>query len=163
LKEIPDAKLVMVGKDGGGELFEACQILVKALDIENSVEFKGILNPDKVKIEMDKASIFVQHSLTTPIQGDKEGTPVAIMEAMSSGLPVVATNHAGISEIITSGENGFLIEEFDYRFMANQMIFCLTNHELMAKIGRNASNSIRSNELIVNHHKILTELLINSK
>lgn len=162
LKEIPDAKLVMVGKDGGGELFEACHILVKALQIENSVEFKGILTPDEVKVEMDKASVFVQHSLTTPIYGDKEGTPVSVMEAMASGLPVVATNHAGIAELIISGENGFLVEEYDFLSMAKQIVYCLNNQELMAKIGKNASTSIRSNELISNHHKLLAEILNKS-
>ncbi|NBR15246.1 MAG: glycosyltransferase [Crocinitomicaceae bacterium] len=162
LKEIPEAKLVLVGKDGGGELFEACHILVKALQIEDKVEFKGILTPREVKNEMDKASVFVQHSITTPINGDKEGTPVSIMEAMASGLPVVATNHAGIAELIKSGENGFLVEEFDYLSMAKQIVYCLNNLELMSEIGKNASHSIYSNELIVNHQKILQGILTES-
>jgi len=162
LKEIPDAKLVMVGKDGGGELFEACHILVRALKIEDKVEFKGILSPVEVKNEMDKARVFVQHSITTPINGDKEGTPVSVMEAMACGLPVVATNHAGIAELIISGENGFLVEEYDFLSMAKQIVYCLNNHELMVKIGRNASTSIRSNELIKNHHRLLTKILNKS-
>ncbi len=162
LKEIPDAKLVMIGKDGGGELFEACHILVRALEIADKVEFKGILTSAEVKSEMDKASVFVQHSVTTPIQGDKEGTPVAIMEAMACGLPVVATKHAGIAELIKSGEIGFLVEEYDYQSMAKQIVFCLTNQELMVEIGRNASTSIRSNELIHNHHKLLAEIIFKS-
>lgn len=159
LKEISDAKLVMVGKDGGGELFEACHILVKALKIEKSVEFKGILTPQEVKLEMDKARVFVQHSITTPINGDKEGTPVSIMEAMACGLPVVATKHAGIAELVTNGENGFLVEEFDTNEMAKQLIFCLKNPEFANRIGKLASESIYSNDLIVNHSKHLEKLL----
>lgn len=159
LKEIPDAKLVMVGKDGGGELFEACHILVKALQIQDKVEFKGILTPNEVKNEMDKASVFVQHSITTPIQGDKEGTPVSVMEAMASGLPIVATNHAGIAELIESGVNGFLVEEYDYLSMAKQIIACITDPELANKLGKNASSSILNNKLIIENTSILNGLL----
>ncbi len=159
LKEIPDATLVMVGKDGGGELFEACHILVKALKIEEKVEFKGVLSPDEVKNEMVRASVFVQHSITTPINNDKEGTPVSVMEAMACGLPVVATRHAGIAELINSGENGYLIEEYDYLSMAKQIVFCLKNPELMNEIGCKSSLSISRNKLIANNDSLLTQLL----
>jgi glycosyltransferase involved in cell wall biosynthesis len=159
LKEVPEAKLVMVGKDGGGELFEACHILARALNIEDKVDFKGILTPNEVKIEMDKASVFVQHSITTPLNGDKEGTPVSVMEAMACGLPVVATNHAGISELIQSGKNGFLVEEYDYLEMAEKIILCLSNLDLAFSIGQNASLSLSKNKLIAENNSILNGLL----
>jgi glycosyltransferase involved in cell wall biosynthesis len=159
IKEIPEAKLVMIGKDGGGELFEACHILVKALKIEDRVEFKGILSPTEVKNEMDKARVFVQHSVTTPINEDKEGTPISVIEAMVCGLPVVATNHAGIAELIISGENGYLVDEFDYLSMAKQIVFCLKNPELMNDIGKSASLSISNNKLISENNSILNQLL----
>jgi colanic acid/amylovoran biosynthesis glycosyltransferase len=163
LKQIPDAKLVMVGKDGGGELFEACHILAKALKIEDRIEFKGVLTPEEVKKEMDRASVFVQHSLTTPINGDKEGTPVAIMEAMACGLPVVATKHAGIAELITSGENGLLVEEYDYLSMSERIIFCLRNREIIVELGKNASHTIRSNNMLKNNNSILENILRESR
>ena len=157
LKEIPNAQLVMIGKDGGGELFEACHILVKALQIEKSVIFKGICTPDEVLEQMQKARVFVQHSITTPINGDKEGTPVAIMEAMANGLPVVSTRHAGIEELIISGENGFLVAEYDYLNMAKMMVMVCKNDELIYQIGQNAASSILENDLIINN----TNLLLN--
>jgi len=157
LKQIPNAKLIMIGKDGGGELFEACIILVKALKIENSVIFKGICTPEEVKEDMKKARVFIQHSLTTPINRDKEGTPVAVMEAMASGLPVVATKHAGIQELIVSGENGFLVDEYDYLTMANLMVKIAQDEELVSKIGQNAASSIRENVLIQNNKNLFLE------
>lgn len=159
LKKIPDARLRMIGKDGGGELFEACHILVRSLNIHDKVDFLGILSPTEVAEEMRNARIFVQHSLTTPINGDKEGTPVSIREAMACGLPVVATRHAGITEIIQSGENGFLIDEYDYLAMAEEMLRVCQSDNLVRELGKNASESIRKNELILKNKEILVELI----
>lgn len=159
LKKIPEARLRMIGKDGGGELFEACHILVKALGIQNKVDFLGILSPKEVEDEMRKARVFVQHSITTPLNGDKEGTPVAIMEAMASGLPVVATRHAGIAEIIENGTNGFLVEEYDYLSMAEKMITLCHADDLAEKIGRKASESIFNNKLIAQNKEIFIDLV----
>ena len=159
LKDIPDAKLIMIGKDGGGELFEACHILVKALKIENQVIFKGILTPKEVKQEMDKAKVFVQHSVTTPINGDKEGTPVSVMEAMANGLAIVATKHAGIQEMIENNVSGILVEEYDYIQMSKEMIEVCENETLNKKLGENAAKSIRSNSLITENIEILTNII----
>jgi glycosyltransferase involved in cell wall biosynthesis len=159
LKEIPYARLRMIGKDGGGELFEACHILVKALKIEDRVDFLGILPPEEVFKEMKNARIFLQHSVTTPLNEDKEGTPVSVMEAMACGLPVIATRHAGIAELIIHNENGFLVEEYDYLQMAKEMIRVCKDDMVISLIGKNASDSIRRNELIVNNSKILVELV----
>ena len=159
LKEIPNAQLRMIGKDGGGELFEACHILVKALGIEDKVKFLGILPPEEVAVEMRKARVFVQHSLTTPLMGDKEGTPVSIMEAMASGLPIVATKHAGIAEIIEDGTSGVLVDEYDYIAMAKAMVKVCESDELVKLLGKGASNSILNNELIHENSRFLTELI----
>ena len=58
------------------------------------------MSSEEVREAMLSATVLVQHSVTTPITGDKEGTPVGIMEAMLLGLPIVATKHAGIAEMI---------------------------------------------------------------
>ncbi len=163
LKTIPDARLVMIGKDGGGELFEACHILVKALNIESKVEFKGILNSESVYAEMQKARALVQHSVTTPIHGDKEGTPVSVMEAMACGLPVIATRHAGIAEIIEHKRTGILVDEYDYLEMAKQMIRICQDDLLAQSLGKNASENISKNELIADNQKFLAALIETSK
>ncbi len=167
LKEIPNARLRMIGKDGGGELFEACHILAKALSIENKIDFLGVLSPSEVYEEMKNARVFVQHSLTTPLHGDKEGTPVSVIEAMACGLPVVATRHAGIAELIRSGENGILTEEYDYLTMAKEMVRVCKNDALVFSLGKNASESILTNSLITENSNILAEIIekcrLNSK
>jgi glycosyltransferase involved in cell wall biosynthesis len=159
LKEMPNSKLVMIGKDGGGDLYEACLILAKALGIEGKVVFKGIKNPEEVYQEMKNARVFVQHSLTTPLHGDREGTPVSVREAMACGLPVVSTKHAGIEEVITTGVDGILVEEYDYMAMAVEMIRVCKNDELVAVLGRNASETIRNNPLVKNNTENLVRII----
>ncbi len=119
LKEMPNAKLRMIGGDDGEGLFEAAQILVRSLGMEDSIQFLGVLSPDRVLEEMTKTAVFVQHSVTTPVQGDKEGTPVSIMEAMALGLSIVSTDHAGIAEMVTNEKTGILVKEFDHEKNGN--------------------------------------------
>jgi colanic acid/amylovoran biosynthesis glycosyltransferase len=159
LKKIPEATLVMIGKDGGGDLFEACRILARALQIDSRIAFKGILSHDEVLLEMQSARIMVQHSLTAPITGDKEGTPVAIMEAMACGLPIVSTRHSGIAELITHGYNGLLVEEYDYIGMANCMIELALNNEQAAALGLAAYESIKHNRLMQQNETIFLGLV----
>lgn len=163
LKEIPHARLRMIGKDGGGELFEACHILVKALRIEDKVNFLGIKTPEQVYEEMKNARVFVQHSVTTPLNEDKEGTPVSVMEAMASGLPIVATRHAGIAEIIEDGVSGVLVEEYDYLTMAKEMIRVCKSDALVEQLGKASAQAIQTNELIQNNTQILTEIIEKHK
>jgi glycosyltransferase involved in cell wall biosynthesis len=157
----PQAKLIMVGKDGGGELFEACQILVKALNMETAVEFKGILSPEEVYAEMQKAYAFVQHSVTTPLNGDSEGTPVAVMEAMACGLPVVATRHAGIADMIENEVNGLLVEEYEVNAMADSMKYLVQNPQKARELGQAAASHIHAHPLVNNHIRLLWDILKN--
>lgn len=159
LKKHPDATLRMVGEDEGGGILESCKVLVQSLGISEKVDFLGSLPPEKVAEEMHRATLFVQHSLTAPETGDKEGTPVAIMEALATGLPVVATKHAGIAEMIESGKSGVLVDEFDYIRMAEEMTILFDNPESMKRIGDNAAESIRTSDLVVNHIQHLTEII----
>jgi glycosyltransferase involved in cell wall biosynthesis len=159
-EQVPDAKLVMIGKDGGGELFEACVILVKSLSLEEKVIFKGVQTHVGVADEMRHARVLVQHSLTTPEQGDREGKPVAIMEAMACGLPVVATRHSGISELIDHGVSGLLVPEYDIDAMAQAMLLLLRDDLLARQIGQQASQAIRRNPLIAQHPALLENILM---
>ena len=83
---------------------------------------------------MMSASIFVQHSVTAP-NGDKEGLPVAILEAMSSGLPVVSTRHSGIPEAVEHGVTGFLVGEGDVNAMTEALITLYRNPDLRQTMG----------------------------
>ena len=59
-----------------------------------------------------RAAVFLQHSVTAA-DGNTEGLPTSIQEAMACGDVVVSTRHAGIPEVVVSGENGLLVDEDD--------------------------------------------------
>jgi colanic acid/amylovoran biosynthesis glycosyltransferase len=150
LQSLPAAKLNMIG--GDENLLNSCIQLVKSLKIEERVSFLGIKSPEEVALEMQKAIAFVQHSATT-IEGEKEGTPVSIIEAMASGLPVVATRHAGIPDVIIENESGLLCNEFDLNEMAQLMLKIANDKALNQRIGKNASDSV--------HHHFTMEQYID--
>lgn len=132
VRACPDARLLMLGD---GYLLESCQQLVSALGLEDKVNFAGARTPGEVADMMRRARAFVQHSITTSY-GDSEGTPVAILEAGASGLPVVSTRHGGITDVVIHNETGYLVEERDVGGMAGYMIDLARNPGLAARLGR---------------------------
>jgi len=138
LNHFSSARLVMVGD---GPLLETCTQISKALNIRNSIEFTGPLKHDKVAMLMQKSRAFVQHSVTSG-SGDSEGTPVSLLEACASGLPIISTRHAGIKDIIIENEFGFLVDESDIQQMAKHMITLAQQPELALSLGKNARNHI---------------------
>ena len=73
---------------------------------------------------MGQADLFCAPSLTSS-NGDVEGIPNTIKEAMATGIPVLTTNHAGIPEIITNNKNGILVRENDTDHLAQALEFML--------------------------------------
>lgn len=138
-------------------------MLVRSLRIEDKVEFKGALSPQEVRVEMQKATVFVQHSVTTVLMGDKEGTPVGIMEAMAMAKPIVATRHAGIAELITDGESGILVPEYDVEKMSEEMVRLALDSELRKELGKNARKKIEQNRLIFRSLEEFSELIDKHK
>jgi glycosyltransferase involved in cell wall biosynthesis len=91
---------------------------------------------------MRQARVFVQHSVVAA-DGNREGTPVAIIEAGASGLPVVATRHAGIPDVVVEGSTGFLVDERDVEGMARHMIRLAQDAELAGRLGRAARERVQ--------------------
>lgn len=154
-KQYTDARLFFGGK---GKLLNACKDLVKELGIEEQVSFLGKLSRPEIIELFSNSLAFVQHSVTAE-NGDSEGTPVAIMEASAAGLPVVATRHAGITDVIQHGITGFLVEEFDVEGMINYMTKLCEDLGKAKAMGGEGSNLIKSNFTIEKHLDCLTELI----
>lgn len=157
LKKIPDAKLIMIG---GGELFEPSKQLINELGIQDSVDLLGVKKPEEIIEISQKAKVFVQHSMRT-VEGDSEGTPVALLEAASMGLPVVSTKHAGIKQAVIHGQTGYLVEEGDYEKMAEYIIDLLSDNHKVESFGNNAREHMIHNyemkKQILNIQNILTK------
>jgi colanic acid/amylovoran biosynthesis glycosyltransferase len=134
----PDARLTFIGD---GDLMNSTVDLTKTLNLENCIEFKGVLKPTEVIAELQKHAIFVQHSTRTD-ENDSEGTPLSILEAASTGLAIVSTNHAGIPDVIENGKSGYLVDEGDIDGMAARMIELFEDEELRKQFGAKARGTV---------------------
>lgn len=130
-KEVPELRLRMIGD---GPLLESCWQMRDALGLNYVVDLPGVQSQQEVALAMQRSLAFVQHSLITT-KGDREGTPLAILEALSSGLPVVATRHAGIGEVIEHGRTGLLCEERDLISMSENMVILARDADLVKRMG----------------------------
>lgn len=144
VKQMTEAKLVMIGD---GVLLESVRALAGALNVLNSVDFLGVLPHDEVAIAMRNARAYVQHSIC-PSYGDSEGTPVSILEACATGLPIISTKHGGIQDVVEDGETGFLVDEMDVRGMADKMLQLAHDSDLAGKMGRAARTIIKEKFLM---------------
>lgn len=139
LQLYPGARLRMIGD---GPLLEACRKLSRSLAIDHAVTFLGSQPHRRIVDEMRRARLFAQHSIEAP-SGDSEGTPVAILEAGASGLPVVSTYHGGIPDVVIDNETGLLVQERDIEAMARQVLRLLRDPALAAAMGRAARRHIK--------------------
>ena len=137
----PEARLRMIGD---GPLLAAARALAQSLGIAQEVLFLGSQDPATVQREMRQARCFVQHSVEAP-SGDCEGTPVSILEACATGLPVVSTRHGGIIDVVLEGKSGYLVAERDVDGMSARMLSVISQPELAADLGKRAQQQIRDN------------------
>jgi colanic acid/amylovoran biosynthesis glycosyltransferase len=158
LQSHPTAKLIFAGD---GPLLPICKDIVKSLKIENNVFFVGKITQEQQRDYLASSRVFVQHSKIAT-DGDSEGTPVAIVEASSAGLPVVSTNHAGIIDVIIQNETGFLVEEGDIEMMAEKIILLLDDHVLAQKMGKAGKQNIQTNFTLDQHIQAIEECIITS-
>jgi colanic acid/amylovoran biosynthesis glycosyltransferase len=138
-RAVPATRLVIVGD---GHLANRCRRLVRRLGLESAVEFRGLQSPAEVRIAMQEADVFVQHSITAR-NGDKEGWPVSVAEAMAARLPIISTRHAGITDQVEEAVTGFLGDEKDVASMAASMVLLATNASMRRQMGENAHRFIR--------------------
>lgn len=158
LKKFPDAKLVFAGD---GPLLPVCEDIVKALNIESQVFFVGKISQEEQRNYLKNSSVFVQHSKIAS-DGDSEGTPVAIVEASSAGLPVVSTFHAGIIDVIIDKETGFLVEEGNINEMSAKIIELLENRELAKSMGMAGKKNIQTNFTLTNHINTIEKYILTA-
>ncbi len=136
LKQVPDAKLVIVG--GGGEE-QRMREQIKDLGIENSVEIVGKKPFAELPKYLNSASVMVVPSLWLEAFGQ------VTIEAMSCGVPVVTSDIGGSTEINVDGETGFIVPKGDAKALAEAVITILTNKSLRVKMGQAARKRVEEN------------------
>lgn len=120
---------------GGGELFAMAVHYIRAWQLQDRVHLHNVQPQSFVADLMAKSDIFLQHSAIDPSNGEMEGLPVAILEAMARGLPVVSTRHAGIPEQVIEEETGLLVDEGDVDGMARNILLLAKDPALRHRMG----------------------------
>ena len=105
---------------GDGPLRVALEAARERLGLQRRVRLLGWSTPAQVREALDRAHVLVAASVTAS-DGDEEGIPNVLKEAMASGLPVVATRHGGIPELVEDGVSGFLVAERDAAALAARL------------------------------------------
>ena len=123
----PNTKLLIVGD---GDERNNLEQLVENYGLNDCITFVGRVSNEDVPKYLTNADIFVLPSLS-------EGFPNVILEAMASGLPVVATNIRGMSEIIAEETNGYLVESKNSEQLAVKIISLLNDAKLMKAMSEN--------------------------
>lgn len=128
---------------GAGELLVAARHFVDAFNLHDQVTLHGGQPHARVIQCMQEADLFIQHSVVDPLTGDEEGLPVSVLEAMAQGIPVVATDHAGIPEAVRDGETGFLVKEGDSASMAGRIVTLAGDPSLRRNMGTTGWQRVR--------------------
>ena len=131
MKQI-DAKLYIIGK---GPLEQSLKEQAKALG--EKVVFLGPKSHDELPELMASADLFVAPSIVAQ-DGDQEGLPVSIMEAMASGLPVVAGISGGTKDIVADGVNGYVLDAKNVQLLVQKINDIVCNDELQREMSKGA-------------------------
>jgi colanic acid/amylovoran biosynthesis glycosyltransferase len=134
----PAARLTIAGD---GPLHESIKNRIRELQIDNSVTLTGFVDQLRLRSLFEQAHLFVHPSFTTE-DGNQEGVPNSMLEAMATGLPVVASRHGGIPEAVEDGKQGYLVAEQDAAGLAAALVNLASNRELWRQFQRAASAKV---------------------
>ena len=141
LSEYPNATLTIAGD---GPLLGQLQDLARELKIDNRVSFTGFISQEQLRDLYYASHIFLHPSETGP-DGNQEGIPNSMLEAMASGLPVFATEHGGIPEAIENGVSGVLVPEHDDSELARALLNAVPDPGFLSRIARAGAEVVRKN------------------
>jgi colanic acid/amylovoran biosynthesis glycosyltransferase len=151
---------------GDGELRGDLERLIEDLGITTNVQLLGWRNQGEVIRLMQSSHILVAPSVTAT-NGDQEGIPNVLKEAMALGLPVISTDHGGIPELVEDGVSGFLVKERDVDSLTIRLSYLIDHPEIWPEMGRAGSacvqkyyDSNKLNDQLVNLYDRLLQGII---
>jgi colanic acid/amylovoran biosynthesis glycosyltransferase len=139
---------------GDGPLRSRIESLAESLGVPDRVRVLGWLDREGVAAAMKRADLLVAPSVTAG-DGDMEGLPLVIVEAMATGLPVVGTEHSGIPEAVRDGENGRIVPEHAPERLAEAISECAKKDRRL-EFGRR-SHAIAKADF--EHSRLIADLL----
>jgi colanic acid/amylovoran biosynthesis glycosyltransferase len=137
-KAFPKSRFLIAGD---GPLRRELEELVRQLKLQGAAVFLGFLGQTELHRLYEEAHIFM-HPSELPPDSNQEGVPNSMLEAMASGLPVVATRHGGIPEAVTDGVNGLLVSERDDEGLAVSLSKMVQDPARWKAMGASASQIV---------------------
>ncbi len=144
---------------GDGPLRGDLSKLIEQLDMNGIVTIHGSKRKSEVVTMLKSGHILLAPSVTAA-NGDQEGIPVALMEAMATGLPVVTTWHSGIPELVRDGESGFLVAERDVGSLEEKLIYLLDHPAIWARMGQSGRRFVEAQFEIDKLNDRLVEIFV---
>ncbi len=154
-----DALLIIVGS---GPMENSCRTLVEKLQLHDKVQFLGPRPHTELRTIYASSDIFVAPSITAK-NGDVEGFGLVILEAMASGLPVIASNSGGITDIISHEKNGLLAPERDEKELAvhiNRLLYSPVFYRQLSQASRSTAARFDYSVIAEKYHGIIENILL---
>jgi colanic acid/amylovoran biosynthesis glycosyltransferase len=138
-EKYPRAKFEIAGE---GPMKSELEAMIAELDLTGAVELTGFLAQPELRALYDRSHVFLHPSEMPPDQ-NQEGVPNSMLEAMATGLPVLATTHGGIPEAVTHERSGLLVAERDAEALFRAMCRVAAEPDLYVRLGSAASRAVR--------------------
>ncbi|MFL6527815.1 MAG: glycosyltransferase, partial [Chthoniobacterales bacterium] len=157
-EQFPNAQLTLAGE---GPMRAELEQFARDLNLDQSVVFAGFLAQASLRDLFYSAHIFL-HPSETGNDGNQEGVPNAMLEAMATGLPVFATRHGGIPEAIDSGRNGVLVAEGDVEGLAGALIDAARQPMFLSRLAEAGRQTIEENFSRRTQTELLEQLYLDT-
>ncbi len=142
ISEFPNSKLLIVGL--GPEEYRLKRIAQEeGLKLGEQVVFKGVLPHSELSLLYNTSDICLVPSVTDLKSGEREAQSLIVLEALASGLLVVASDSGGIKDVVEDSVTGLLTRENDYKDIAEKSIFLLRNKKLQDSLIKNGLRLVR--------------------
>jgi colanic acid/amylovoran biosynthesis glycosyltransferase len=129
---------------GAGDLQLHLQKIIDSLNMTEKIHLLGWKNQQEIIQIINNSQIFIAPSVTAR-DGNQDAPLNTLKEAMAMGLPVIATQHGGIPELVQDGISGFLIPERDSHAIANKLTYLINHPNTWEKIGKTGSTYVQKN------------------
>ncbi len=177
LVHLAEALALLVGRDLEAELWvvgaadadaqeyaEALSTRIDSLGVADRVQLLGRRTHEEVRGFLAAADVWVASAIEGE-DGDKDGIPTALLEAMASGLPIVTTDAGSIVEVVEDGVSALVVPEKDPAALADALERVMTDGALAERLGRAAERRVRAEFDVAicerRFHTRLRELLRN--
>jgi glycosyltransferase involved in cell wall biosynthesis len=144
---------------GDGPLWHDLRALRDRLSLEDQVRFVGPRSNDRIRLALDAADAFVLTPRVTS-DGDRDGIPNVLVEAMACGLPVVTTSAGGIAELVRHDQNGLVCPPGDVPAIASAVCRLLDDPKVRARFGSAARATAEADHDVAEAARVLERLLL---